>query len=148
MHFLKQKGFDKPNHSSLARNYVKPYPQQSLQLELPEACQLSGPDLSQAIANFNASHKPILKSLWPTIASSLSSSDLDSLCALRGRIHNSFEGAWGDVCEYAEMPSDGTRDLSRSSLGASFNVPGSNFSQSVLDNLAKISIQIGEQIQC
>jgi hypothetical protein len=65
-----QKGFDNPSHSSLARDYAKSWLQQSLQLELPEACQSSGPGLSQAIAKFNASQTSIPKSLWPTIASS------------------------------------------------------------------------------
>ena len=59
-----------------------------------------------------------------------------------------FEGALEDVCEYAQIPSDGARDLSWSSLSVPFSVPGSNFSQSSLDILAAVSSQIRERIQC
>jgi hypothetical protein len=140
-------GFDSPSHSSLARDYAKSWLQQSLQLKLPEACQSSGPDLSQATAKFNASRTSIPKSLWPTIASSLSSSDFNSFCSLRDRIHNTFEGALEDIREYTQMPSDGASGLSQGSLSVPFSVPGSNFSQSALDTLATISSQIREHIQ-
>jgi hypothetical protein len=135
-------GFADSSPNSLARDYIRSFLQQSLQLELPEVCNSNEAELSQTIAKLNASQASLHnKSLLPTIATSLNSSDFNSFRSLKERINDHIEGAVSKV--YCQLPSSAMRDASTSSLSLP---PMIDMTQSALETLATVSNHVREQI--
>ena len=105
------------NHAVMVRGYTRAFLQDGMRLQLPEVQHSQEIELSQAITEFEAKRRhvnPSVSSILPTIASSLQSSDFNSLRLFKERIQEQVDNVTQSSC--VQLPSRAMRDASRSSL--------------------------------